>query len=68
MALNHEPVPEVRVPLQTKIKRIIPKGIIRFMVPVVGLEPIRISPHDFESRSSAIPTHRHLLYYYIRKI
>ena len=23
------------------------------MVPVVGLEPTRISPHDFESRSSA---------------
>ena len=27
--------------LYNKIKRIIPKGIIRFMVPVVGLEPTR---------------------------
>lgn len=28
------------------------------MVPVVGLEPTHLSVHDFESRSSAIPTHR----------
>ncbi len=31
---------------------------MRIMVPVVGLEPTHLSVHDFESRSSAIPTHR----------
>ena len=28
------------------------------MVPVVGLEPTRVSPTDFESVTSAIPSHR----------
>lgn len=27
-------------------------------MPVVGLEPTRIAPHDFESCASAIPPHR----------
>lgn len=31
------------------------------LVPVVGLEPTHLSVHDFESRSSAIPTHRRYL-------
>ena len=33
------------------------------MVPVVGLEPTRvISPKDFESSSSTIPTHRQIYF------
>ena len=28
------------------------------MVPVVGLEPTRVAPTDFESVTSAIPSHR----------
>ena len=30
------------------------------MVPMVGLEPTRISPDDFESPLSSIPAHRHI--------
>ena len=32
-------------------------------MPVVGVEPTRvISTRDFESPSSAIPTHRHIIF------
>ena len=35
-------------------------GLKLFFMPVVGVEPTRvISTRDFESPSSAIPTHRH---------
>ena len=30
------------------------------MVPVVGLEPTRVAPTDFESVTSAIPSHRRM--------
>lgn len=31
------------------------------MVPVTGLEPVRLTAEDFESSKSTIPSHWHLL-------
>ena len=38
-------------------------GEVLFFMPVVGVEPTRvISTRDFESPSSAIPTHRRIVF------
>ena len=46
-----------------KIKQMITKVIICFMVSMAGLEPARISPHAPQTCTSTIPPHRHLFCY-----
>ena len=40
-----------------KVQQMLDSGL----VPVVGLEPTRVAPTDFESVTSAIPSHRRAL-------